>query len=228
MKKLLAVLLLGLSSSVFADGSVTVVSSFAETNVRQTMNSYNGSGLYGGDWVTYWGLQRQVYGHPTKFIPADPIDVAWDEEPVMEGPDEQEPVAELPPLPQVLEPVFIFDKTDLAQPWDGAQPLAAYMDENPQASLLVIGHADQCGQEAYNAELGQKRAMKVRGLIIEKGISPDRLVVSSQGEDMPNYFRNTEKSGDCRSLGNRRTEFVAVNSDGRISNLPTDVTAELK
>ncbi|MDD2942877.1 MAG: OmpA family protein [bacterium] len=227
MRKIFAVIMLGLSSAALADGSVYVSSSFAETNVRQTQTTNYSSGLYGGDWVTYWGLQRQVYGYPTKFVPAEPIDVAWDEQ-VMEEPIMPEPVAQVAiPLPNVPQPVFIFDKTDLAQPWDST-PVVDYMEQNQSHAVMVVGHADECGTSEYNAQLGQARALKTRDILIQRGISPDRIVVSSYGEDMPLFFRGTEKKGDCRALGNRRAEFFAVGQRDSISTPPANVTADLK
>jgi outer membrane protein OmpA-like peptidoglycan-associated protein len=82
--------------------------------------------------------------------------------------------------------------------------LVAIMNAVPNASVVVIGHADQRGDEATNLELGLRRADAVVGYLGSRGIDGSRLSARSVGEaDL------LTAGGDEASLAlNRRTEFI--------------------
>jgi outer membrane protein OmpA-like peptidoglycan-associated protein len=48
--------------------------------------------------------------------------------------------------------------------------------------LAVVGRADSRGNYGYNLELGQRRADRVKELLIEAGVSPGRVHTSSSGK----------------------------------------------
>ena len=73
------------------------------------------------------------------------------------------------------------------------------------AVILVVGHTDSIGTEAYNNELSVRRARAVADyLIYQHNISDTRLVVKGIGESTPIADNQTPKG---RSM-NRRVEFV--------------------
>jgi outer membrane protein OmpA-like peptidoglycan-associated protein len=71
--------------------------------------------------------------------------------------------------------------------------------------LLVAGHTDSTGSEAYNYELGQQRAATVaRYLITHKGIDPLQVTTMSYGKSMP-IANNATREGRNK---NRRVEIL--------------------
>jgi outer membrane protein OmpA-like peptidoglycan-associated protein len=54
--------------------------------------------------------------------------------------------------------------------------------QRPVPDVVVVGHTDTMGTPAANYELGMKRAMTVRALLVEAGLDPALIEVSSLGE----------------------------------------------
>ncbi len=68
----------------------------------------------------------------------------------------------------------------------------------------IIGHADTVGDRNYNMKLSTRRAEVVSRLLIERGIKPEYLEISSHGKENPLI-----KTGDNVSEHrNRRVEVV--------------------
>tara|TARA_R100000935_G_scaffold8302_7_gene17501 strand:+ start:130593 stop:131879 length:1287 start_codon:yes stop_codon:yes gene_type:complete len=61
--------------------------------------------------------------------------------------------------------------------------LIKYMDENPGANAELIGYADEIGDPAYNKNLSEKRANKVKEILVASGVAEGRLTVTGNGED---------------------------------------------
>jgi len=61
--------------------------------------------------------------------------------------------------------------------------LIVYMTENPSANAELIGYADELGDVSYNQKLSDKRANKVKELLVAAGINAARLTVRGAGED---------------------------------------------
>jgi len=60
------------------------------------------------------------------------------------------------------------------------------MKEYPQDEVvLLIGHADRIGSEAYNQKLSQRRADAVRAYLIDQGIEAKRIETAAKGESEP-------------------------------------------
>ena len=57
------------------------------------------------------------------------------------------------------------------------------MKENPSANAELIGYADEIGDPTYNKNLSEKRAAKVKEILVASGISGNRLTVTGNGED---------------------------------------------
>ena len=76
-----------------------------------------------------------------------------------------------------------------------------WIDNNPQVrSLLLEGHCDPLGSEAYNIGLGKRRAQSVLNYLISLGLSPDKMDIVSYGEEK--IFSYTDNGL------NRRVNFV--------------------
>jgi outer membrane protein OmpA-like peptidoglycan-associated protein len=85
--------------------------------------------------------------------------------------------------------------------------VAQVLAQNPQITLLrVEGHTDDQGADLNNLKLSQGRAEEVRNYLIQRGVSPDRLVAAGFGEGQPVASNKTE---DGRAT-NRRVEFIVL------------------
>ena len=81
--------------------------------------------------------------------------------------------------------------------------IANVMLQYPDTVIRVEGHTDSTGSEQYNLELSARRAVAVKNLISDKGISPSRLETVTYGETRPIATNETEAG---RQL-NRRVEI---------------------
>ena len=83
--------------------------------------------------------------------------------------------------------------------------IATTMLAHPEVKRVrVEGHSDSRSSDAYNLELSQERSEAVRQFLIEKGVSPDRLVAVGKGEREP---LDSRENPDAWEL-NRRVEFL--------------------
>ncbi|WP_294052984.1 OmpA family protein [Thiolapillus sp.] len=68
--------------------------------------------------------------------------------------------------------------------------------------ILVEGHTDSIGSDAYNKHLSEQRAMAVRQKLVEYGAAPDSIVMRAYGENKPVASNDTEEG----RAKNRRVE----------------------
>ena len=80
------------------------------------------------------------------------------------------------------------------------------MKNHPELNLIIEGHTDSVGKDAYNQKLSQRRADAIRKYIIEKfGVEANRLTAKGYGESRPIYD-NRVAVGRAK---NRRVEAAA-------------------
>ncbi|MFV0269285.1 MAG: OmpA family protein [Draconibacterium sp.] len=78
---------------------------------------------------------------------------------------------------------------------------------NPTITIELMAHTDHIGSDQFNFDLSQKRAQSVVDYLIEKGISPQRLVAKGYGETWPKTVtRNLAKQYDFLKRGDELTE----------------------
>ncbi|MBI5591571.1 MAG: OmpA family protein [Deltaproteobacteria bacterium] len=70
--------------------------------------------------------------------------------------------------------------------------------------ISIIGHTDTTGDKNYNLKLSTRRAESVSRLLIERGIKPEYLEISSHGKENP-LIRTEDNVSEPR---NRRVEVV--------------------
>jgi outer membrane protein OmpA-like peptidoglycan-associated protein len=103
--------------------------------------------------------------------------------------------------------LFDVDKTDLK---DNArtnlEKLAASLKSNPETDILIVGHTDATGSDAYNLGLSERRATAVKSYVMANGVSGSRLSTVGKGEAEPIADNDTE-TGRAQ---NRRVEIVIV------------------
>ncbi|MBT0608734.1 OmpA family protein [Aequorivita echinoideorum] len=61
--------------------------------------------------------------------------------------------------------------------------LIKYMKDNPSANAELIGYADELGNPEYNQELSERRANKVKEILVASGVAEGRLTTRGGGED---------------------------------------------
>ena len=84
------------------------------------------------------------------------------------------------------------------------QEKAAWMNDNPDAAIIVEGHCDERGTEAYNLALGERRAAAAKNYLIDLGIDSQRILTISYGEERPIDPSKTEAAW----AKNRRAHFT--------------------
>jgi len=82
--------------------------------------------------------------------------------------------------------------------------LAASINNFPNTTVNVIGHADNTGNAAFNQDLSARRAQAVSSVLIQSGVQPFRIRSIGRGEDSP-IASNLTPEG--RAL-NRRVEIT--------------------
>jgi peptidoglycan-associated lipoprotein len=85
------------------------------------------------------------------------------------------------------------------------QAKAQWLKNNPDVvALLIEGHCDSRGTDAYNMALGERRAEAVRNYLIDMGVDVRMLETQSYGEEKPAVEGNNEEAW----ARNRRASFL--------------------
>jgi peptidoglycan-associated lipoprotein len=62
---------------------------------------------------------------------------------------------------------------------------ARWLNQYPQYTITIEGHADERGTREYNLALGAKRAMSVRSFLASQGVNASRIRTISYGKERP-------------------------------------------
>jgi peptidoglycan-associated lipoprotein len=65
------------------------------------------------------------------------------------------------------------------------QKQAVWLNQYPQYTVTIEGHADERGTREYNIALGARRATAVKGFLAQQGVSPSRIRTISYGKERP-------------------------------------------
>jgi outer membrane protein OmpA-like peptidoglycan-associated protein len=82
---------------------------------------------------------------------------------------------------------FDLNKADVKPKYLGAiEEAANFMKDNPEATAVIEGHADNLGNYEYNIKLSERRAVNVKTIMVEKyGIESSRLSTKGYGYTKP-------------------------------------------
>jgi outer membrane protein OmpA-like peptidoglycan-associated protein len=110
----------------------------------------------------------------------------------------------LPRAPGHFTLYFRFESNQLTDESRALVPqiLRAVKDRS-DPEVAIVGHTDTMGTSAANVELGLKRAMMVRALLVNAGLDPSVIEVTSHGEGNP-LVRTPDETPEPR---NRRVEI---------------------
>ena len=81
---------------------------------------------------------------------------------------------------------------------------AGWLRANGNKTVLIEGHCDERGTLAYNLVLGEKRARATKKYLLDLGVAPSQLQITSYGEAKPFCKQQNE---ECYQQ-NRRAHFV--------------------
>ncbi|HEY7411844.1 MAG TPA: OmpA family protein [Vicinamibacteria bacterium] len=101
--------------------------------------------------------------------------------------------------------LFPFDSAELMPAARGnLRKLADSLQSEPRTEVMIIGHTDSRGTDAYNQDLSLRRARSASSYVGAQGVSRDRLLPSGKGEQEPVASNATD---DGRQQ-NRRVEIA--------------------
>ena len=108
----------------------------------------------------------------------------------------------------------MFENTDIYFDFDSSaiqvtardvlQRKADFLFEAVDVSIIIEGHCDERGTEAYNIALGDRRAESAKAFLVDIGIDPARMTTISYGEERPVDSASNEEAW----AKNRRVHFV--------------------
>lgn len=113
--------------------------------------------------------------------------------------------AEFKAISELADVFFDFDRYEIRK--DAARTLdasAAWLKAHPDAPVLIEGHCDERGTNAYNLVLGERRAQAARDYLTSRGVAAGRITIISYGEERPVC---TERNEACWAR-NRRAHFL--------------------
>ena len=106
--------------------------------------------------------------------------------------------------------LFDFDSANLrSEARENLTTLAESLQEYPQTEVMVVGHTDGQGAEAYNQGLSERRAGSAADYLMAQGIASDRISMLGKGESEPVADNNTEAGRQQ----NRRVEIAIYASE---------------
>lgn len=81
---------------------------------------------------------------------------------------------------------FSSDSTDLTPESQATlQKQSQWLNQYPQFSITIEGHADERGTREYNIALGARRATAVRNYLAQNGVTASRIRTISYGKERP-------------------------------------------
>jgi outer membrane protein OmpA-like peptidoglycan-associated protein len=87
--------------------------------------------------------------------------------------------------------------------------LAASLEKYPNTNLLIVGHTDSIGSDAYNQSLSERRATAAANYLVGQGVARSRLRSVGRGETEPVVPNDT----DADRQKNRRVEVAIYAND---------------
>jgi outer membrane protein OmpA-like peptidoglycan-associated protein len=106
--------------------------------------------------------------------------------------------------------LFAFD-SDQILPAAGTNltELAKSLQRYPDSQLLIVGHTDAKGDDAYNQRLSERRSAAAAAYLAAQGVDRSRLAASGKGESEPIATNDT----DAGQAQNRRVEVAIYASE---------------
>ncbi len=100
--------------------------------------------------------------------------------------------------------IILFDKNESMLDFSDKKRLRDFIntsDTSKDIRIVLRGHTDRTGDELYNMELGYRRAESVKRYLAQFGLTDQKMLPLSYGEEMPTSSMNDE---------NRRVEVLII------------------
>lgn len=98
--------------------------------------------------------------------------------------------------------------------------LAQMLLENPGVKMVIGSHTDCRADDNYNMHLSQHRSEAVVAYLINKGVTPDRLISKGFGEvQLANKCTDGVNCSEDEHQANRRTVMEVLNNEPLISHI---------
>lgn len=116
------------------------------------------------------------------------------------------------------EVLFVSGKADLLPQAQAklSEVANALTQQSPDSTIVVEGHTDAQGKEAFNLDLSTRRAQAVRDYLAAHGVAPDRIRAEGLGFSRP---IGNNKTAEGRA-NNRRVEIVVQPAAGTQGAVP--------
>ena len=88
--------------------------------------------------------------------------------------------------------------------------VARSLRDNPNSTVLVVGHTDNVGATAYNQALSERRAGAVAAILTSNGVASARVATVGRGYNQP-VASNDTPGGRAQ---NRRVEIIITPTSG--------------
>lgn len=114
---------------------------------------------------------------------------------------------ELKKYPKISYKRIFFEKDSVVLSKEAISILkhhAMFLHRHPELSVVLIGHADDKGEDDYNMKLALKRAESVYDFFHANGVQKIQMKIVSFGKNLPRVENNKELA----LLVNRRVEIV--------------------
>jgi outer membrane protein OmpA-like peptidoglycan-associated protein len=106
--------------------------------------------------------------------------------------------------------LFAFNSDEIqSTAGENLKELAASLNRYPDSQLLIVGHTDNVGDDAYNQALSNRRANSAAAYLAAQGVARTRVATSGKGEAEPVTTNDT----DAGRQQNRRVEVAIYASE---------------
>jgi len=106
--------------------------------------------------------------------------------------------------------LFPFNSTEILPAGkSNLQQLASSLEKYPNSDVLIVGHTDSVGTDAYNLDLSQRRALAASAYVQSLSVPASRLRTAGKGKTEPIQPNDTEEG----RAKNRRVEIAIYASE---------------
>jgi outer membrane protein OmpA-like peptidoglycan-associated protein len=106
--------------------------------------------------------------------------------------------------------LFDFDSYALRAPArENLSNLAASLNRYADSDVLIVGHTDSRGDDAYNQRLSENRSGAARDFLVQQGVDATRVRAVGMGESEPVETNDTDEGRQA----NRRVEVAIFASE---------------
>ncbi len=191
---------------------------WSRSDAKAPGTSFDADGTIGNTLLNVGAIFR--FGAPAAVVAEvapEPAPIAAAPEPMPEPAPAPEPVKCTPQMDTITvgaEKLFAFDKANISEEGKAAlDEAAAKIKANPELkAVIVTGHTDRIGSDAYNHKLSHRRAVQVKDYLAAHGVDPSIIEAVGKGEEEPvvqcTGNKKTKKLISCLQP-NRRVEIRA-------------------